>query len=273
VTNKKFKQTIWKYYKTHKRSFPWRETKDPYRIWISEIMLQQTQTDRVRAKYAEWLKKFPTVSILARAPLKEVLQTWQGLGYNRRALAVKRAAEIIVEKYNKQFPKNYSEILDLPGIGPYTAGAIMAFAFNKPVAIVETNIRTVFIHEYFKDHGQVHDSEILKLVEKTLDTKNPREWYYALMDYGVMLKKTIGNANKRSKHYAQQNTFKGSNREIRSAILRSILELKTRAAIKDIQSYLQAYQIQATKDQITRNVEDLEREGFIVRNKNKFLVV
>jgi len=195
---KKFKQTIWAYHTANRRDFPWRKTHNPYYILVSEIMLQQTQTERVKQKYAEWLELFPTIEALAKAPLQKVLTTWKGLGYNRRALALKRTAEKIVDEYSGKFPNTYNHILDLPGIGPYTAGAVLAFAFNKAMPIIETNIRTVYIHFFFKDHGEIHDKEILELIEKTLDHENPREWYYALMDYGVMLKKTVGNLNKRT---------------------------------------------------------------------------
>ncbi|MDQ3014324.1 MAG: A/G-specific adenine glycosylase, partial [bacterium] len=183
ISPAKFRNTIYKYYRENKRSFTWRETKDPYKILVSEIMLQQTQTDRVVSKYNEWLSHFPTFTDLAKAKLQHVLKVWQGLGYNRRALALKRAAEIVVKEYKGTLPNDYEKVLDLPGIGPYTAGAVMAFAFNKPFPIIETNIRTVYIHFFYNQHhGQIHDKEILALVEKTMPGETsakggPREWY------------------------------------------------------------------------------------------------
>jgi A/G-specific adenine glycosylase len=272
VTSKKFQNTIYSYYRANKRSFPWRKTADPYKIMVSEIMLQQTQTDRVWIKYEEWLKHFPTVETLAQAPLKKVLKHWQGLGYNRRALALKRSAEIIIKKYNKKFPKEYNQILELPGIGPYTAGAVLAFAFNKPIPIIETNIRTVYLHFYFKDHGQVHDKKILELVEKTLDKKNPRDWYHALMDYGVMLKKTIGNLNKKSRHYTRQSQFKGSNREMRSNILSIISGSKSAISVIAIQKALTKNKISYTTLNFNKNLSDLEHEGFIIKKGNKYKI-
>ncbi len=270
MTKAKFKQTVWDYYKKNKRAFPWRETKDPYKILVSEIMLQQTQTDRVVKKYQEWLKHFPTAQTLAKASLQEVLKHWQGLGYNRRALNLKKAAEVIVTKHKNKFPENYSEILDLPGIGPYTAGAVMAFAFNKAIPIIETNIRTAYIHAFFKDHGQIHDKELLKLIADTLDQDNPRDWYHALMDYGVMLKKTVGNLNKRSKHYTRQSSFKGSNREIRSNILKIITA--SQSSSKVIQNKLKKVNVNSTPEAFIKNLSDLEREGFIVKSKNIYKI-
>lgn len=270
MTKAKFKQTIWDYYKKNKRSFPWRETKDPYKILVSEIMLQQTQTDRVVKKYEEWLKHFPTTQALAKASLQKVLQHWQGLGYNRRALNLKRAAEVIVTQHKNKFPNTYTEILDLPGIGPYTAGAIMAFAFNKAVPIIETNIRTVYIYFFFKYHGNIHDQELLKLIEETLDYKNPRDWYHALMDYGVMLKKTVGNLNKKSKHYTRQTQFKGSNREIRSNIVKIITV--SPASSKDVKEKLKKSNIKPNPELFNKILQDLEKEGFIVKSKNRYTI-
>ncbi|MBX4197807.1 A/G-specific adenine glycosylase [Candidatus Parcubacteria bacterium] len=290
INTRQFRNTIWKYYKAHKRAFPWRETKDPYKILVSEIMLQQTQTDRVVKKYEEWLEHFPTFKDLADAPLQKVLKIWQGLGYNRRALALKRAAAIICEKYNGKLPANYEKILELPGIGPYTAGAIMAFAFNKPFPIIETNIRTVFIY-FYKKQGKVPrfvsqaasraapspasgtlplvaDADILLLVEKTLDKNNPREWYHALMDYGVMLKKTHGNLNKQSRHYTKQSSFIGSNRQIRSTILKAIT-LKPQTQ-KSILSFLELNNVKVTSEQFQKNISALQNEGFIVKRGQKF---
>src|SRR3989344_6951959 len=134
---KAFQKTITSYYRTHKRNFPWRETKDPYAILVSEIMLQQTQADRVIPFFTAFLEKFPTPYALAKAPVRDVLKAWQGLGYNRRALALKNAAEIIVSKHRGIFPRSIAAIDALPGVGPYTAGAIAAFAFGvaSPIKI------------------------------------------------------------------------------------------------------------------------------------------
>jgi A/G-specific adenine glycosylase len=133
-------------------------------------------------------------------------------------------AQKIVQEYGEVFPRTQRELTALPGIGPYTAGAIMAFAFNEAVPIIETNIRTVFIHHFFHDDMDIPDSKIVQLTVLFLDHKNPRVWYWALMDYGAYLKKTIGNQNVRSKHYTKQSTFKNSDRQIRGMILRLLIK-------------------------------------------------
>lgn len=225
-----FVKTVWEYYERHgRRSLPWRLTTNPYRILVSEIMLQQTQVDRVIPKYRAFLKAFPTIKKLSVASLGEVLILWQGLGYNRRAKMLHACAQKVVHECRGRFPKTHSELMELPGVGHYTAGAVMAFAYNEAISIIETNIRTVFIHHFFKDAADISDQEIVRSVERTLDRKNPREWYYALMDYGAYLKKEFGNPNVQSKHYAKQSTFKGSDREIRGAIIRL---LTTRSATR-----------------------------------------
>ena len=237
-----FRKTIWKFYTKHKRNFPWRRTRNPYAILISEVMLQQTQVERVVPFFNRWMKKFPTVEVLARAPLKEVLPGWQGLGYNRRALALKGSAEMIMKEYGGIFPKSIEEIDALPGVGPYTAGAIAAFAFNAPSVFIETNIRTVYLHFFFKGRANVRDEQILALVAQTLPNKvrpfsrykvepcSVREWYNALMDYGAMLKATVGNLNIKSASYAKQSSFKGSKRELRGEILRRATKGKVTSA-------------------------------------------
>ncbi len=260
-----FKKIIWTYFKTHGRKLPWRNTRDPYKILVSEIMLQQTQAPRVIPKYKAFLKKFPTVHTLANASLSEVLKEWQGLGYNRRAKYLKECAEVIEQKYNGKFPKDFNELCTLPGIGPATAGDICAFAWNIPVVLIETNVRSVFLHFFFKGKENVHDKEILPLIEKTLDTKNPREWYVALFDYGTFLKQTK-NPNVQSKHYIKQSPFKGSNREKRSNILKLIL---TKPRTENELVKLTQYE----KDIVHKNLAALVKERMIIKKGNKFCVI
>jgi len=164
---------------------PWRETSDPYRILVSEIMLQQTQVQRVETKYKEFIAAFPAFPSLARAPLREVLRVWQGMGYNRRAIALRKIAQRVVAEYDGGLPDSVATLRTFPGIGAATAGAIVAFAFNKPTVFLETNSRRVFLHVFFAGRQRVKDSDILPLVETTLDREKPRQWYYALMDYGA----------------------------------------------------------------------------------------
>ena len=204
----KFQKEVLAYYAASGRSFPWRKTRDPYKILVSEIMLQQTQAPRVIEKYTSFLQRFPTIEKLARAPRTKVLKEWQGLGYNRRGLALKNTAEIIMSDFKGKIPKDYNALLSLPGVGPATAGDIMAFAWNIPAVVIETNIRTVFLHYFFPEKNSVPDNELLPLITKSLPADNAREWYYALMDYGAMLKKKLPNPSRRSRHYAQQSPFK-----------------------------------------------------------------
>ncbi len=220
-TMQKFQKKVLDFYaKQGRHNLPWRATIDPYAILVSEIMLQQTQVDRVVPKYTAFLKQFPNVSALAKAPLSDVIIAWSGLGYNRRAQYLKKAAEAVVEMYGGVFPQTIEGLQKLPGVGPYTAGAVSAFAYNQPVVCIETNIRRVFIHEFFPDAVKVFDAEILPLIEKNIYRKNPRQWYWALMDYGSYLKTQIPNPNQRSVQYAKQSVFKGSVREVRGAVLR-----------------------------------------------------
>jgi A/G-specific adenine glycosylase len=223
VRIRRFRATVYGHYRKHRRDFPWRHTTDPYRILVSEIMLQQTQTDRVVGVYRAFLKRFPTVGSLARATSRDVLAAWQGLGYNRRAVALQKAAHAIVERHNGRVPSDPDALNALPGIGPYTAAAVAAFAFDRPVVMIETNIRTVLIHHFFPGRNKVDDRELLPILAAALD-KHPRTWYSALMDYGASLKKRLPNPSRRSAHHKPQSTFAGSNRQVRGMVVRLLLE-------------------------------------------------
>lgn len=223
-----FYERLWGYYEAQGRhDLPWRQpeqdgTFDPYKIMVSEIMLQQTQVNRVIPKYHNFLEKFPNVQALAQAKLGDVLREWQGLGYNRRAKFLWQAAQMLIEQYNGVMPSDITKLVALPGIGKNTAGAIVAYAFNQPTIFIETNIRTVYIHYFFADTAGIDDKEILKLVSETLDTEQPRLFYWALMDYGTYLKQTQGNLNKLSNSYTKQSKFYGSKRQIRGAVIRAL---------------------------------------------------
>lgn len=223
-TNSSFKRAVWNHYrKSGRHALPWRKTRDPYRILVSEMMLQQTQATRVVPKYEAFLRRFPDVRTLANAPLGDVLREWQGLGYNRRAKYLHEAAQAIAARHGGAFPRGKEELVLFPGIGPYTAAAVRAFAWNEPDVFIETNIRTAFIHHFFPRSKKVPDKKLIPLIEATLDWKHPREWYSALMDYGSYLKKTEGNVSRRSAHHTRQKPFKGSDREIRGALLKLLL--------------------------------------------------
>jgi A/G-specific adenine glycosylase len=219
-----FRRTVLTHFKKEGRhTLPWRATTDPYAIAVSEIMLQQTQAGRVVEKYTTFLKRFPTVQSLARAQLPAVLALWSGLGYNRRAKFLHQMAKTVVSELKGKFPRTAEGLEALPGIGPYTARAICAFAYNQPVAFIETNIRTVFIHHFFADAENISDATLLPIVEAAIDQKNPRQWYAALMDYGSALKQQGNRVHRKSKHYVRQSAFTGSTRQLRGAIIRSLL--------------------------------------------------
>lgn len=218
-----FKRIIYTYYAQNKRNFLWRDNPNPYYIVVSEIMLQQTQTFRVEPKFANFVQQFSSFDALAQAPFAHVLLCWSGLGYNRRALYLHTTAQKIITEHNGQVPCDPIMLEKLPGIGSATARSIVTFAYNKPEVFIETNIRAVFLHHFYPGIGDVSDKDLYPLVQETVDTQNPREWYYALMDYGVMLKKNYKNPSRRSKHYAVQSKFEGSDRQIRGKILRELI--------------------------------------------------
>ena len=215
-----FQKTVWDFYQKNQRSFPWRKTKNPYRILVSEVMLQQTQADRVVRYYEAFLKRFPNVETLAAASFADIYELWQGLGYNRRAMNLKKAAEKSVNEFKGKFPKDPVTLETFPGIGPYTAKAVAIFSANYPIACIETNIRRVFIHHFFKNKKQISDESIMRLAEASLDAQHSREWHWALMDYGAYLKTIVENPNRRHKNYLVQSKFEGSRRQARGVILR-----------------------------------------------------
>jgi A/G-specific adenine glycosylase len=189
-----FQQMVLDYYRDHGRPMAWRDTTDPYRIFVSEIMLQQTQVERVTVKYPEFLTAFPDFRTLAQAPLADILAAWQGMGYNRRALSLQKCAQRVMDEYSGTLPADVDTLATFPGIGRATASSICAFAFNMPVVFIETNIRRVFIHYFFPDADAISDIEILPLAEKSVYRENPRVWYWALMDLGTALKKKWGKS-------------------------------------------------------------------------------
>ena len=271
-----FQKTIWSRYRSHPRPMPWRRTRDPYRILVSEVMLQQTQVARVADYYGTFIKTFPDFRALARAKTADVLLAWQGLGYNRRALALQKLAREVVERYGGKLPRGGEALMKLPGVGPYTAGAIRAFAFNEPDIFIETNIRRVFIHFFFpirgnrrKNQASVTDAAIRRYIERTLDKENPREWYWALMDYGAMLGEAArsapgvgrgqGNPNRRSAQYVRQSAFSGSDREIRGDIVRNLLAKKKVVGSALIKSYAEP------PARVSKILDKLAREGFLSR--------
>jgi len=217
-----FRESIWQKARELYRDMPWRDNTDAYYVLVSELMLQQTQVDRVIPKFELFLSTFPTIKNLAQASLAEVLTVWSGLGYNRRAKFLHEAAKRVVVDFQGIIPDTYEALVSLPGIGPNTAGAILAYSFNQPVVFVETNIRTVYFHHFFDDQPLVSDKELREIIEQTLDKEHPREWYWAMMDYGSYLKKQGVGRNDKSSHYKKQAPLKGSLREVRGLILKAL---------------------------------------------------
>lgn len=247
---KKFQKFILDWYAENRRDLPWRRTRDPYKILVSEVMLQQTQISRVLPKYKEFLHAFPTLEALAKAPDKKLLNVWAGLGYWRRAKFLKKTAKIILKQYKGKFPKIPKELEKLPGVGPYTARALACFAFGNTEAFLDTNIRRVYLNFFFPKSKKVPDKKILEIAQKTTTSLRiyenskyrlvtPREWHYALFDYGalVLKDKTI---NKRSRHYHKQSKFEGSFRSFRTKAVRFLLKQpKNRATHRQLSSFLQ----------------------------------
>ena len=268
-----FNAIIRRHYRTHGRhDLPWRKTRDPYKILISEIMLQQTQVARVERFYKKFLKQFPNFKTLAKADTASVLNAWQGLGYNRRALALKKAAEIVAKEYGAKLPADREELEKLPGIGRGTSGSLMAFAFNKPEIFIETNVRRVFIHFFFpRARKAVTDVAIERYIECTINKKNPREWYWALMDYGAAMD-TPANPNRKSANYRKQSAFKDSDREARGKILRYLLARTTHVAQLSNQKAVSISDItkiaSVSGERLEQIISRLGREGFIIRKGN-----
>ena len=261
MTVPKFRKIVWDYYTEHGRSeLPWRKTDDPYKILVSEMMLQQTQVERVIPYYKNFIKKYPSVRTLAKAPLADVLLMWQGLGYNRRAKFLHEASKYIVEVYEGKIPTDAAELESIWGIGPYTARAVMTFAYNHNAIFIETNIRTVIIHHFFKDKKNIEDVDITEVLKKVLPHGQARAWYSALMDYGSHLKRTGVQHNAKVKGYKKQSSFAGSRREVRGAIVRALSKKP------HTQKQFQALLPKREMDEIHTVLKDLMKEGMIAKN-------
>ena len=248
------------------RDLPWRRTHDPYAIWISEVMLQQTQVSRVDGRWQRWLERFPTVESLAQASSADVLAEWQGMGYNRRALALLRAAQTIVECKNG-FPRDYSELVALPGIGPATAAGIRAFALDLPGVYLETNVRTVFLHELFPREEGVADKHLVPLVQASCPHSGARTWYYALLDYGAWLKRTVPNPSRRSRSHTRQSKFEGSHRQKRGEVVRQLLAAPAGLTSAELVQTLSEQEKRAGREGVSvmaveELLAELAREGF-----------
>ena len=265
---KAFQQFVFFYYtKNGRHNMEWRHTTNPYLITVSEVMLQQTQVPRVETIYPKFIRKFPTPDALASATEADVLSAWQGMGYNRRALSLQKLCRIIRDEYHGIFPDDPDLLVKLPGIGPATSCSIAAFAFNRPVVFIETNIRRIFIHCFFRNRETVDDTELKPLVAATLPPSRAREWYWALMDLGSVLKPAAGNPNRKSTRYVKQPAFSGSTRQARGAILKYMLTVKT-ATAKEL-----ADKFALSESQVQKILETMTDEGFFVRQASDIWAV
>lgn len=258
------------------RDLPWRNIDDPYGVLVSEVMLQQTQVARVQRYWNRWMNLFPTVDALAAADTAAVLDMWQGLGYNRRALALKRACEQCSAEHGGTLPGTVDELVRLPGIGPATAAGIVAFAFDRPSVYIETNVRSVFLHELFPNVEGVSDKELAPYVADTCPDHDARGWYYALLDYGAHLKTQVANPSRRSRHYARQSAFEGSRREKRSFILKCVLAAPEGVPVGEVRRLLDAHELEAGRDALSGELfesilADLFKEGFF-RQEGELLI-
>lgn len=239
---------------------PWRENTVPYHVLVSEMMLQQTQVERVIPKFQAFVAQFPNTKALASVPLSKVLSAWNGLGYNRRAKFLWQAAKIIEKEFKGYIPSTLEELVTLPGVGPNTAGAILAYAFEQPSIFIETNIRTVYFYHFFEGEEAVSDKMLRQKVEETLDRTSPREWYWALMDYGTYLKKQGFGALDRSKHYKKQSALKGSVREMRGRIIKALSD--------EPMGEEKLKHIVAADERFTVAIENLIQEKMICKKAN-----
>jgi len=267
---KNFQKKIYDHYHQFGRTFCWREMVNPYHIFVSEVMLQQTQTSRVEKKYQQFIEKFPNFAILAKASLYDVLEAWQGLGYNRRAKFLHQSAQIITSKHNGNVPNDTKILQTFPGIGSATAGSIAAFAFGAPTVFVETNIRVVFIHLFLNDKEKISDTELLSLAEQTIDRSSPRIWYYALTDYGAMLKSKGINPINKSKSYNKQSKFQGSDRQIRGEIIRQLLKHK-KQTVEQLCNSLEK-SLKAKPERIERIIQGLIDEKLVKQKMDYYFL-
>lgn len=256
----KFRSIVWNYYEANGRNeLPWRKTKDPYKILVSEVMLQQTQVERVKPHYENFIKKFSTISELAQVPLADVLRVWQGLGYNSRAKRLHDAAKEIMKQYGGKMPKEVSALESLPGIGGYTARAVSAFAYNQDAVLVETNTRTAVMHHFFPNSKIVSDKEIREILQRALPSGRSRDWNSALMDYGAHLKRSGIRLNSKRPEYRKQASFSGSNRQARGAILHAL------AAQPATVARLSALLGDNRKEQLRDQLKKLQNERLVSR--------
>ncbi|EKE40297.1 hypothetical protein ENUP19_0304G0045 [Entamoeba nuttalli] len=260
---KQMHEKILKFYEKEGRKLPWRETTDKYKILVSEVMLQQTQVTRVIEKYKSWLIRFPTIQDLAKANLADVLEEWNGLGFNSRGKRLRDLAIEVCERYNGIIPSSVDKLLNLPGIGPYTANAVLIFSENQDIATVDANIRRILIHELSLDE-KTPENILFAYANKCLPLGRSRDWHNALMDYGALVatgKKTGITAK------SKQSKFEGSRRSYRAELLRRIRKNNGSLSIENCEEV-----IKGTKYTLEEIIEGLEKDG-IVHKEGDFIIL
>jgi len=252
------------WFEPRRRAYPWRRTRDPYRVLVAEVMLQQTQAARVEPAFARFLRAFPSLRALARAPLREVLVAWDGLGYNRRAVALAEAARRIAREHGGRVPRDPTALRSLPGVGPYTAAAVASIAFGLPAATVDTNVRRI-VSRVTAGAEDLGAGRVRELAQAWLDPRDPGAWNQALMDLGRELcrprprcepcplrtgcRYAAGHRSVVAPRRKDAEPFAGSMRQLRGAVVRALRRLPS-----------------ATVDELTRTVgADGERVAEAVR--------
>ena len=254
-----FQKKVFSFYKKYGRELPWRKTTDPYKILLSELMLQQTQVNRVILYYEKWISRWPTIHALASASLAEVLQAWMGLGYNTRAINLHKAARKIVAEFNNDVLEAMKQYKEIPGVGRYTSQAVQIFSTNANLVTVDTNIRRIFIKE-FNLPEKVSDKALWELAERCLPRGKSRDWHNALMDYGALFltaKKTG------IKPKTQQSQFEGSDRQIRARILRCLL--KEKMSLSELEKTVRIEQIR-----LRQILDKMMNEKIIMTKNNSY---
>jgi A/G-specific adenine glycosylase len=258
-----FRRKILRFYKQHGRDLPWRRTTDPYRITIAEIMLQQTQVERVIPKYEEWIARWPNWKTLSLASNEQLLRGWSGLGYNRRALLIGRLAKAVMHDHAGILPDRPAELETLPGIGPYTSRAILIFAFDRPLATIDTNIRRVLLHEFGLSDATA-PAQLAQFAFRVLPKRKSRDWHNALMDYSrLVLPKQISAI----RPVTRQSRFEGSARQVRGEIIRRLLR-KQPVYLRRI-----CLAMKRSPAEVEKIAKKMAEEGIIVLEKSRVRLV
>lgn len=258
-----FQEKIWSFWKNNQRDLPWRKTQDPYKIFISELMLQQTQVDRVITKYKEFLEKFPNQESIINASDADIIRMWKGLGYNKRALYAKKAMVYLQKHFGGKFPGNEKDLKKLPGVGEYTARAILSFALHQKVTLIDTNIRQVIQNEFSKEK-ELPEHAVFLIAKKVLPKEKTWEWHQALMDYNALfLSKT-----KIKKKNSNKIPFKETNRFVRG----KIIDLLRENSYSEINLIVSMKKFKKSKKDVIIAVESLMKDNLIVSKTHQYML-